>query len=78
MKTCGGIKLVDWRTARGWSQADLAKALGISQAYVCRLETGERVPSHRIMTIIADYTGGEITPNDFCVWSPTLEKETVP
>lgn len=33
-----------WREERGLSQADLARALGVTQATVSRWETGERPP----------------------------------
>ena len=37
------------RAARAWRQADLARALGVSQSYVARLEAGARTsPSLRL------------------------------
>ena len=37
------------RAARAWRQTDLARALGVSQSYVARLEAGARTsPSLRL------------------------------
>jgi DNA-binding XRE family transcriptional regulator len=35
--------LAFWRKHRGISQADLAKAVGISQPYLAQMETGRRI-----------------------------------
>ena len=41
-----GRELRDARKKRGWTQADVANRLGVSQGYVCLLERGQRsVPS---------------------------------
>lgn len=39
------------RNARGWSQRDLAEAIGVSQPVIARLERGERDP--RLSTMVA-------------------------
>ena len=50
MKECVGLydiyyeissKLFDYRTANGWSQKKLAEVLGVTQAMVSKLESGE-------------------------------------
>jgi transcriptional regulator with XRE-family HTH domain len=43
-----GEELREGRKQRGWTQADLAERLGVSQGYVCLLERGLR-PVPRVM-----------------------------
>ena len=44
-------KLVLLRQKRGWSQIDLARATGIPQPTICRLESGD-IKQPKIMTIV--------------------------
>ena len=47
--------LIYLRKRNGLTQADLAKALGISRGAICMYETGKRVPRLEDMEAIADY-----------------------
>jgi predicted transcriptional regulator len=53
------------RATRAWRQADLARALGVSQSYVARLEAGARTsPSLRLwrrLQTLADEGEGRAT-----------------
>lgn len=44
-------KLVLLRQKKGWSQSDLARAAGIPQPTVCRLESGD-IEQPKIMTLM--------------------------
>lgn len=44
-------KLVLLRQKRGWSQIDLARAAGIPQPTICRLESGD-IKQPKIMTLV--------------------------
>ena len=48
-------KLVELRTERGWTQIQLAKETGISQAGIAKWETGDRTPSMECIIILAKY-----------------------
>jgi transcriptional regulator with XRE-family HTH domain len=39
-----GDAIIGWRTKRGLGQRGAAKAMRVSAATVCRIETGEMVP----------------------------------
>jgi DNA-binding XRE family transcriptional regulator len=39
--------IIERRKAAGWTQADLARAAGVRQETVCRLETGKHAPNIR-------------------------------
>lgn len=47
------------------SQRDFARRLGVTQTAIWRYASRERVPSARLMSLIVDATGGDVTPNDF-------------
>ena len=38
-----------YRDARNWSQADLARESGLTQAEISRVESGQRLPTMRIV-----------------------------
>ena len=40
------LKMRQERLARGWTQSDAAKAVGLTKAGYCNLETGLRKPSY--------------------------------
>ncbi len=40
-----GARLRDLRTARGWTQDELARRAGLSKSYLSRIEDGDRQPS---------------------------------
>lgn len=40
-----GARLRDLRTARGWTQEEMARRAGLSKSYLSRIEDGDRQPS---------------------------------
>ena len=54
MMTNSTISMADARAAAGYRQADLANALGISQACVSQYEHGHQTPSTKLKTRIAE------------------------
>ena len=48
-----GKRLVALRQAREWSQAELGRRLGITQAAVSLLESGKNRPSEPVLLLIA-------------------------
>jgi len=55
--TAFGRHLLDLRKARGWSQPELAKQVGISDAIIGRYERGAATPSVDIAKRLADALG---------------------
>ncbi len=49
------VELRENRGKRGVSQAHLARRIGISRAYMSRIEKGKQVPSPKIMFCLAQY-----------------------
>lgn len=47
------------------TQTELAEALGVSIASVYRYTHCERVPRKDIMQKLVEFTGGQVTANDF-------------
>ena len=45
--------LKNYRSRRGWSQAELARRLGTRQVYVANLETSRKTPSLRMLERLA-------------------------
>ena len=41
--------IAKYRDARNWSQADLARESGLTQAEISRIESGQRLPTMRIV-----------------------------
>lgn len=54
-----GVRLRRLRKERGLSQQQLAEAAGINLAFVSRLETGSRFPSHETNVALAHALGVE-------------------
>lgn len=48
-----GSAVLAWREHRGWSQAQLAGAAGISKAYLSQIENGARRGSVRALSALA-------------------------
>lgn len=57
-----------WREYRGLSQSQLAKAAGISVAYLSQLETGKRKGSTKVLSAIAKVL--ELSLDDIVVSQP--------
>jgi transcriptional regulator with XRE-family HTH domain len=56
------MTLADARKAKGWSQEDLARALGLrSKSYICEIETG-KPPSLRVAIGIYRELGVKTAP----------------
>ena len=57
-KKCkSAFSLHDLRTAKGYSQRDIAKALGVSQPFYCRVENGTRKPDINLLFSLAALYG---------------------
>jgi transcriptional regulator with XRE-family HTH domain len=56
---------IDKSEKSGKSQAELARELGCSQADISRYCSGDVIPRPDRMQKIVEYTGGEVTANDF-------------
>jgi transcriptional regulator with XRE-family HTH domain len=52
-----GLRLATLREAKGLKQLQLAKKIGVSSQYVNRLETGERAPSFKVISALAEALG---------------------
>ncbi|MDR1978837.1 MAG: helix-turn-helix domain-containing protein [Synergistaceae bacterium] len=52
-----GDLLLQWRTARGFSQAESAGKVNITQEYWHALEHGKRIPSLTLLHVISEVTG---------------------
>lgn len=50
-------RIIAARKARGWTQAQLAEAIGLSRNYVWMIEKGDRVPSDRTIRDICEKFG---------------------
>ena len=59
------MQLVDWRKQHGFTQADVAEALGVIVVTVSRWECGMRTPATRFQRAILDMTLGAVAPNDW-------------
>ena len=67
---CRAMDLLAWRAKHHHQQGPAARILGISQAYLCRLERGLRSPSAEIARRIVAATGGEVTADDLLRIAP--------
>jgi transcriptional regulator with XRE-family HTH domain len=56
-----GKRIVYLRTEKGWSQLDLAIESQINRNYLSDLERGQRNPSLKILSKIADALGIDLT-----------------
>ncbi len=50
-------KLVNLRSKKNISQAEVAKSLGLTKAAICQYETGQRIPSDEIKIKLSNYYG---------------------
>ncbi len=56
-----GAAVRELRTARGWSQAELASAAGMTQSAVARFEAGDTVPTLSVLGRIARALDADLT-----------------
>jgi ribosome-binding protein aMBF1 (putative translation factor) len=56
-----GVAVRELRLARGWSQADLAAAAGMTQSAVARFEAGGTVPTLPVLGRIARALDADLT-----------------
>lgn len=47
------------------SHAEMAEILGVQLATVYRYAEGDRIPRKHIMKKLVEFTGGQVTANDF-------------
>jgi transcriptional regulator with XRE-family HTH domain len=64
------MRLADWRIEQGWTQQQLADAIGCNQASVSYLERSSgdhrgQIPKRELMLTIFRVSRGAVTPNDF-------------
>jgi len=59
------MTLKDWMASNETNVSQLARRIGRSPEAVRRYAAGERIPDRDTMPLIADATGGAVTPNDF-------------
>lgn len=59
------MRLAEWREAKGWSQPQLADALGCTVSTIWRYEAGLRDPDGATKERIFLLTEGAVEPNDF-------------
>ncbi len=59
------MKLADYLTLKGLSDADFGELIGKDRSTVSRLRRTNQCPSRETMQAIADATKGAVTANDF-------------
>lgn len=59
------MKLDQYLTQRGMTDAAFAEKVGRSQSSINRIRRGETRPDWKTMERIVEETGGEVSPNDF-------------
>ena len=65
--------LAFWRRHRGFTQADMAKEIGVSQPYLAQLENGQREGSISVYRRLTRRLGvgvDELLPDDPKAWQP--------
>lgn len=55
-----GDRIAKLRKVKGWTQAELAKATGLSSGYVAAIEEGRAHPKLKTLVIIAEKLGGSL------------------
>ena len=50
-------QLIEWRKAKGLTQAALGKQMGVTQAYIAQLEAGRRTPTIDTVQSVANGLG---------------------
>jgi len=64
------MKLIDFLSEQGISQADFAGSIGVSPATVSRYITGDRAPSSIRVRKIKEVTNGRVTADDLLCGEP--------
>ena len=65
--------LAFWRKHRGFTQADMARAVGVSQPYLAQLENGRRegsVSAYRRLAMRLNVSVDELLPDDLAETRP--------
>jgi transcriptional regulator with XRE-family HTH domain len=52
--------LREWRTARGWTLAEVAGLTGLTVSYLSLIERGQRDPTPRVKVVIARGIGATV------------------
>lgn len=55
-----GSRFRQWRKAQGLTQQELASKIGISQSYLGLVETGKRMPSGQLLSVMAAHFGAMV------------------
>jgi transcriptional regulator with XRE-family HTH domain len=73
------MKLSDYLSENGLTQAQFAQLVGASQQAVAMWVIGDRTPRAAQMRKVKDATGGTVTPNDFLPSAaPDHSSDTLP
>lgn len=59
------MDLCAWMGREGVTTSTLARALGVSKAFVSQLRFGQRLPSLEVACAVEVYTNGRVKPCDF-------------
>ena len=59
------MKLIEWRTAQGLTQAEVAKLIAVAAPTISSWECGGKKPGAKSVQRIFDISNGAVTPNDF-------------
>lgn len=51
------VHLIQLRKEQGYTRAELANKLGVSEVYISKIERGERTPSIRLMLAFQEFYG---------------------
>ena len=70
-----GGRLTRWRKAQGLSQQELARKIGISQAFVSSLELGRKQPS---LQVLEELSRAMNVPIEVLLSNPPPPPETAP
>ena len=54
------ISLKIWRESKGFTQKEVAEAIGVHVQYISDIERGVRRPGMQVATAIRDFTKGEV------------------
>jgi DNA-binding XRE family transcriptional regulator len=61
----GIMQLSKWLKRHGKTQAELAKAVSVGPPTICKILSGKRTPSRRLITAIYEYTDKQVGLEDW-------------